>query len=77
MPASCESEPAWNTVLDTPFGPLRLAGTAQGLTIVGFTEGERPARPGTGRQEDSGLLAEAARQLQEYSRDGVGVSRCR
>ena len=66
MPASCESEPAWNTVLDTPFGPLRLAGTAQGLTIVGFTEGELPARQEPDRQEDSGLLAEATRQLQEY-----------
>ena len=66
MPASCESEPAWNTVLDTPFGPLRLAGTAQGLTIVGFTEDEGPARQEPDRQEDSGLLAEAMRQLQEY-----------
>ena len=66
MPASCESEPVWDTVLDTPFGPLLLAGTAQGLTIVGFTEGERPLRQEPERQEDSGLLAEATRQLQEY-----------
>ena len=66
MPASCESEPVWDTVLDTRFGPLRLAGTAQALTIVGFTEGERPVRQEPDRQEDSGLLAEATLQLQEY-----------
>ena len=66
MPASCDSEPAWDTVLGTPFGPLRVVGTAQGLTNVEFTEGEQPPRQESGWQEESGLLAEAKQQLHEY-----------
>ena len=66
MPASCESEPAWDIVVDTPFGPLRVAGTARGLTIVGFTEGDQTPRQEPHRQGDGGLPEEAKRQLLEY-----------
>ena len=66
MPASCESELAWDIVVDTPFGPLRVAGTARGLTIVGFTEGDPTPRRGPDRQGDGGLPEEAKRQLLEY-----------
>ena len=66
MPSACDSEPAWETVLDTPLGPLRLAGKAQGLTVVGFAEGEPPARQQLDCHEDSGLIAEAKQQLREY-----------
>jgi methylated-DNA-[protein]-cysteine S-methyltransferase len=66
MPASRDSETAWDTVLDTPFGPLRVAGTAQGLTIVGFTEGGEPPRQEPDEQKEAGFLAEAKQQLREY-----------
>lgn len=66
MPASCDSETAWDIVMDTPFGSLRVAGTARGLTIVGFTEGDPTPRQDQGRQGDGGLPEEAKRQLLEY-----------
>ena len=73
MPVSCEFEPAWNIVMDTPFGSLRVAGTARGLTIVGFTEGDPTPRQEQDRQEDGGLPEEAKRQLLEYF---AGRRRC-
>ena len=76
MPASNDSEPGWDVVVDTPLGPLRVAGTAQGLTEVGFMEGEgRPAQippvqVSHGQvphgQKERELLSEAQQQLQEY-----------
>ena len=66
MPAPRDPEPAWDTVVDTPFGALRIAGTGQGLTQVGFAEGEQLSRREPVRQQDSGLLTEAREQLREY-----------
>ena len=66
MPASCDSEPAWDILVDTPFGSLRVAGTARGLTIVGFTEGDPTPRQERDRQGNGGLPEEAVRQLLEY-----------
>lgn len=66
MPASHDSEPAWETIVDTPLGPLRVAGTAQGLTEVGFIEGELPPVRVPDGQEERSLLADAKQQLQEY-----------
>ena len=66
MPASRDSEPAWDTVLATPFGPLRVAGTAQGLTIVGFTDGDQPPRQERDGEGKTELVREAKHQLQEY-----------
>ena len=66
MPASCGSEHAWNTIIDTPLGLLRVAGTAQGLTEVGFAEGGQLPGPERHGQGDSELLGEARQQLREY-----------
>ena len=62
MPAARDSEPAWNTVLETPFGSLRIAGTAQGLTIVGFTARRPSSAAGTerGGTYGTGARSEAA-----------------
>lgn len=49
-------------VLETPAGPLGLEARGGELTGVRFARGERPAPPG------GGVLAEAARQLDEYFR---------
>ena len=66
MPAARDSEPAWNTVLETPFGSLRIAGTAQGLTIVGFTAGDQPPRQERNGEGHTELVREAKQQLHEY-----------
>ena len=66
MPVSPASQSAWDTVVDTPLGPLRVVGTARGLTEVGFTEGDRPVQKGPAQQEVPELLVETNRQLQEY-----------
>lgn len=66
MPAPCEPEPEWVTVLDTHFGPLRVAGMTTGLTFVGFTEADQLPRRERDRQGDTRLLMEATQQLREY-----------
>ena len=52
--------------MDTPLGPLRVAGTAQGLTEVGFMEGERPPVQVPHGRKEREILSEAQQQLQEY-----------
>ena len=54
------------TMIDSPFGPVCLVGTEQGLTRVDFQGGDRPVQPGHTWQEDTGLLDSAKHQLQEY-----------
>jgi methylated-DNA-[protein]-cysteine S-methyltransferase len=54
------------TMMDSPFGPVGLAGTEQGLMRVDFQGGDRPVQPGHTWQEDTGLLDSAKHQLQEY-----------
>jgi methylated-DNA-[protein]-cysteine S-methyltransferase len=54
------------TMIASPFGPVCLAGTEQGLIRVDFQGGDRPIQPAPAWQEDTGLLDGAARQLQEY-----------
>lgn len=58
--------PTWYTTLDTPLGPLCLAGTTQGLTRVDFQHGKRPVQPAAHWVAERGVLDEACRQLQEY-----------
>jgi len=66
MPATRPTEPTWYTLLDTPCGPLCIAGTTQGLTHVEFQDGERPVRPQPEWREDRKVLDEARRQLRAY-----------
>ena len=54
------------TVMNSPFGPVCLAGTTTGLIRLDFQHGDRPVRPDAGWQEDRGLLEPAVSQLQEY-----------
>jgi methylated-DNA-[protein]-cysteine S-methyltransferase len=56
----------YTTTMDSPLGPICIAGTDQGLTRVDFQHGIRPVEPLPGWQENPGVLAEAVRQLQEY-----------
>jgi methylated-DNA-[protein]-cysteine S-methyltransferase len=56
----------YSTTMDSPCGPLCLAGTAAGLIRVDFQDGDRPVRCAAAWQEPHGLLRQAVRQLQEY-----------
>ena len=58
----------WYTIMDSPFGPVCVAGAKAGLLRVDFQCGNRPVRPAAVWQEDSGLLRDAIRQLREYFR---------
>lgn len=60
------TSPAYTTTMDSPLGPICIAGTDQGLTRVDFQHGIRPVEPLPGWQENPGILAEAVCQLQEY-----------
>ena len=56
----------WYRILDSPFGPVCVAGAKTGLLRVDFQHGDRPVRSAAMWQEDSGHLETAAHQLQEY-----------
>jgi methylated-DNA-[protein]-cysteine S-methyltransferase len=56
----------WYTILDSPFGPVCIAGAETGLMRVDFQHGDRPVRPAATWQEDSGHLETAVHQLREY-----------
>ena len=58
--------PIWYTSMDSPFGPLCVAGTTTGLIRVDFQRGDRPVRPEATWQEDPRHLETATQQLQEY-----------
>jgi len=67
MPHQAPTSPRiFYTMMDSPFGPVGLAGTEQGLMRVDFQGGDRPVQPGHTWQEDTGLLDSAKHQLQEY-----------
>jgi methylated-DNA-[protein]-cysteine S-methyltransferase len=52
--------------IESPVGPLLLAGDEGGLRFVLFSKGGRPAAPQPDWAPDGGLLAEPVRQLTEY-----------
>ncbi len=52
--------------MDSPFGPVCIAGANAGLFRVDFQRGNRPVRPAAAWREDSELLRDAIHQLQEY-----------
>jgi methylated-DNA-[protein]-cysteine S-methyltransferase len=54
------------TMMASPFGPVCLVGTEQGLIRVDFQGGDRPVQPAPAWQEDRGVLDSATHQLQEY-----------
>ena len=60
------SSPMYYATMDSPMGPLCLAGTEHGLVRVDFQQGDRPVETNATWQEDSGILADGVRQLREY-----------
>ena len=56
----------WYTTMESPFGPVCLVGTEQGLIRVEFQRGDRPVQLNPTWQEDTGQLELAKQQLQEY-----------
>jgi methylated-DNA-[protein]-cysteine S-methyltransferase len=56
----------WYTIMDSPFGPVCVAGTKAGLLRVDFQRGNRPVCLAAAWQEDAGFLRNAIHQLQEY-----------
>lgn len=67
MPRQAPAPPhGWYALMDSPFGPVCVAGTNTGLVRVDFQHGDRPVRLAVGWQEAPGLLEPALHQLQEY-----------
>ena len=67
MPRQAPAPPRiWYTMMDSPFGPVCVAGTKAGLLRVDFQRGNRPVCPAATWQEDSDLSRDAIHQLQEY-----------
>jgi methylated-DNA-[protein]-cysteine S-methyltransferase len=58
--------PLDHTIVSTPIGDVVLLGDADGLSEIRFDATQIP--PGSRRADDDGVLATAARQLQEYAR---------
>src|SRR5262249_60774825 len=56
----------WYTTMDSPFGPICLVGTEQGLIRADFQRGDRPVQPDPAWREGTGQLDVAKQQLQEY-----------
>ena len=54
--------------IDTPIGPLMLAGEDAGLRFLVFGNGRREVRPDPEWEPDRGLLKEPIRQLELYFR---------
>jgi methylated-DNA-[protein]-cysteine S-methyltransferase len=52
--------------LDSPVGPIIVAGSDALLLAVGFTTGQGARRPQTGWQEDPDAFVETRRQFDEY-----------
>jgi methylated-DNA-[protein]-cysteine S-methyltransferase len=56
------------TTIDSPVGPLLLAGERTGLRLVHFSNGRRPPSPQRGWTEERAPFGEAIRQLEAYFR---------
>jgi len=57
----------WHEI-DSPVGPLLLAGTAQALTLVHFQAGPRPLRPSQEWRHEAAPFMEVQAQLMDYFR---------
>jgi methylated-DNA-[protein]-cysteine S-methyltransferase len=53
-------------MIESPFGPLGLAGTAEGLTRVDFQHGERPVDTSPSTQRRPDYFDQAIQELREY-----------
>ncbi len=56
----------WYATLDSPLGPVLVAGDAAGLRHISFLAGTRALEPPAGWARDEAPLAEALRQLRAY-----------
>ncbi len=56
----------WYTTTASPFGPICLVGTEQGLIRLDFQRGDRPVQPDPMWQQHTGQLDRVQQQLQEY-----------
>lgn len=54
------------TTVESPIGPLLLAGDELGLSLVHFVNGRRPKSPSPAWVEDKNAFKEAIRQLRAY-----------
>lgn len=54
------------TTLESPVGPLLLAGDAEALRLVSFESSKHAARPQADWRQDKAPFAEVTRQLQAY-----------
>ena len=52
--------------MDTPIGDLLLAGTDQGLAVIGFQDGSKRRGPLPDWRQDDRLFTEAKSQLDDY-----------
>lgn len=59
-------QPVCYSTLESPFGLVCVAGTAQGLIRLDFQQGDRPVQCDPTWQEHPPALALAVQQLQEY-----------
>src|SRR5271170_6647660 len=55
-----------HTSMESPIGPLLLAGDERGLHLVHFANGRRPKSPSPAWVEDKNPFKEAIRQLKAY-----------
>jgi methylated-DNA-[protein]-cysteine S-methyltransferase len=62
----CEGATLCCTQIDSPVGPLLLAGDDAGLREIRFVAGRRPQSPDPTWQPDAKPFAEAIRQLRSY-----------
>jgi methylated-DNA-[protein]-cysteine S-methyltransferase len=61
------AEPAISyAYLESPVGPLLLAGDADGLLLISFPCGRRPRQPSASWVRDEGALVDASAQLRSY-----------
>lgn len=60
------TSPTYTTTMDSPLGPICIAGTEQGLTRVDFQHGIRPVETEPGWPTNAELFSDAVQQLQDY-----------
>ena len=61
-----DNEPVFYTHVESPVGPLLLAGSGESLLCISFPSGRGARRPKPGWTADAAPFREAARQLDAY-----------